>query len=88
MRYTLMRWPSRIVTVGRRFRKRSSTRALDCETLAAAPWRYVSSARGVEADAGLRCAKPAMAPRRERHTEDLRVVAVDLIRAGRGPRPG
>ena len=78
-RYTLMRCPSRIVTVGRRFRNRSSTRALDCETLAADALAIGVERRGVEADAALPLREAGDGPEGERHAEDLRVVPIHLI---------
>ena len=74
-----MRWPSRMVTVGSRLRKRSRMRALDCATLVATPWRYDVHGRRIETDVALGLRQAGDGADRERHAEDLGVVAVDLI---------
>ena len=74
-----MRWPSRMVTVGNRLRKRSRTRALDCAMLVATPWRYASMDVASRPTFVWILSQAGDGADRQRHAEDLGVVAIDLI---------
>ena len=77
--YTLMRCPSRIVTVGSRLRNRSRTRVARLRDAGGDALAIGVEGGRVEPDAGLPLREAGDRPERERHPKDLRVVPIDLI---------